>query len=192
MARDVAQRDRDQANFRIENLGNPQAANDATKTDNTSVPLPSAGAGSPGSSFLAAPADHVHPATPGNTIGMVMSFSHPDEQELTGPIETLLGEWAVDFTQFPPGDLIVTFAATVQVDAGTAEFDVHIGTHPGEIVEPHVSTIQTTSSTFEVRSETARFTPPAGLGLVQITGGNNDATFTCRIKSKSIIIRPAT
>ena len=64
MARDVAQRELDQAGFRIANLGDPQAPNDATRTDNQSVPRQSAGVGSPGTSLLAAPADHVHPASP--------------------------------------------------------------------------------------------------------------------------------
>ena len=44
MARDIAQRELDQGGFKISNLGNPTAPGDATKTDNTTVPLPNAGA----------------------------------------------------------------------------------------------------------------------------------------------------
>ena len=62
MSKDIAQRELDQAGFRISNLGAPTAADDATKTDNTTVPHANAGTGSPGVSLLAAPADHVHPS----------------------------------------------------------------------------------------------------------------------------------
>jgi hypothetical protein len=55
----------DLTGFRISNLGTPTAAGDATKTDNATVPHPSSGTGSAGTSLLAAPADHVHPATEG-------------------------------------------------------------------------------------------------------------------------------
>jgi hypothetical protein len=65
MAKDIAQRELDQGGFKIGNLGNPVTVGDATKTDNTSMPKPAAGGGAPGASFLAAPADHVHPAAPG-------------------------------------------------------------------------------------------------------------------------------
>jgi len=50
MSKDVAQRELDQAGFRISNLGTPTAAGDATKTDNAVIPLANAGTGSPGSS----------------------------------------------------------------------------------------------------------------------------------------------
>jgi hypothetical protein len=46
---------------RIAGLGLPTTANDATYTDNATTPAADAGAGSPGTSKLASPADHVHP-----------------------------------------------------------------------------------------------------------------------------------
>ena len=82
MATDVAQRDLDQAGFRIANLGDPTKAADATKTDNTSVPKPNAGTGSPGKSLLAAPADHVHPGTALGTVGSP-HFKQPRAKPMT-------------------------------------------------------------------------------------------------------------
>lgn len=60
MAIDEAQRQLDMATFRISNLGDPTAADDATKTDNVTAPVDPAAAASAGASLKAAPADHVH------------------------------------------------------------------------------------------------------------------------------------
>lgn len=60
MAFDELQRILDANNNRIISLGDPTAANDATKTDNTTAPANPAAAASAGASFKAAPADHVH------------------------------------------------------------------------------------------------------------------------------------
>src|SRR5215471_6886000 len=78
MSKDVAQRELDQAGFKVSNLGNPTAAGDATKTDNTTVPHAASGTGSPGTSLLAAPADHVHPAAASSSSYSAM-FSDPSE-----------------------------------------------------------------------------------------------------------------
>lgn len=50
----------DMQSLRISGLGDPTAANDATKTDNTTSPANPAAAASAGASLKAAPADHVH------------------------------------------------------------------------------------------------------------------------------------
>jgi hypothetical protein len=60
MAFDVLQRILDCDTNRIINLGNPIAANDATKTDNSTAPANPASAAAAGSSYYASPADHVH------------------------------------------------------------------------------------------------------------------------------------
>lgn len=60
MAIDEAQRQLDMGNFKISGLGTPTAANDVTKTDNSTAPANPAASASAGSSFLAAPRDHVH------------------------------------------------------------------------------------------------------------------------------------
>jgi hypothetical protein len=69
-AEDVLERPLDAAGKRIRRLGDPVTAKDATFTDTSTVPKAGSGAGSPGSSLLAAPADHVHPATSGTTLAM--------------------------------------------------------------------------------------------------------------------------
>ncbi len=61
MAEELLRAPLNAANHRVRGLGAPAATKDATYTDNTTLPQP-AGTASPGSSFLAAPADHVHPA----------------------------------------------------------------------------------------------------------------------------------
>jgi hypothetical protein len=61
-AADVLQRLLDAGGQRISNLGAPAAASDATYTDTSFTPLANSGTGSPGTSFLAAPRDHYHPA----------------------------------------------------------------------------------------------------------------------------------
>src|SRR3954451_4712417 len=101
MSKDVAQRELDQANFKISNLGTPTAAGDATKTDNTTVPLANAGTGSPGASLLAAPADHVHPSAAGASAFSAV-LSDPTEQSQTGPAETVIAQFPVDFSPSTP------------------------------------------------------------------------------------------
>jgi hypothetical protein len=69
-AEDVLERPLDAAGKRIRNLGDPTVAKDATFTDTATVPKADAGTGSPGTSLLAAPADHVHPASSGTSLAM--------------------------------------------------------------------------------------------------------------------------
>src|SRR5204863_3062985 len=122
MARDVAQRDLDQAGHRISNLGAPTTAGDATTTDIATVPRANSGTGAPGTSLLAAPADHVHPATPG-AGSFAVTLSDPSEQSQNGPSETLIAQFPVDFIGAPP-NLVATFNALVEVDSGSATFNV--------------------------------------------------------------------
>ena len=60
-AEDVLGRPLDAADNRIRRLGQPNATRDATFTDNTTAPKVATGTGTPGTSLLAAPADHAHP-----------------------------------------------------------------------------------------------------------------------------------
>jgi hypothetical protein len=69
-AEDVLERPLDAAGKRIRRLGDPVAGKDATFTDNSTAPKAGSGTGSPGTSLLAAPADHVHPASSGTTLAM--------------------------------------------------------------------------------------------------------------------------
>ena len=191
MAKDVAQRELDQAGNRISNLGTPTTAGDATKTDNTTVPLASAGVGSPGSSFLAAPIDHVHPAggEGSGSSGHVVTLSDASEQSMAGPDETVIAEFPVDFTG-GPGSVLPTFGAVVNVDAGMATFRMRVGADPGIVTGPIMATITTSSSTFELKSTTeAAFLSPGGVSLVKITAASDDVAHTCRIKSKTVVLQ---
>ena len=69
-AEDVLERQLDAAGRRIRRVGDPVAAKDATFTDNATVPRADSGSGSAGTSLLAAPADHVHPASSASSLVM--------------------------------------------------------------------------------------------------------------------------
>ena len=192
MSKDVAQRELDQAGLRISNLGTPITAGDATKTDNTTVPLPSSGAGNAGSSFLAAPIDHVHPASGGEGgAGFVVSLSDPNEQSMAGPDETVIAEFPVDFTG-APGSVVPVFGAVVNVDAGMGTFRLRVGADPGLVTGPVLATITTSSAAFELKSVTApSFLQPGGVSLIKITAASDDPAHTCRIRSKSVVLLAA-
>lgn len=190
MSKDVAQRELDQAGLRISNLGTPTTADDATKTDNATVPLPNSGAGHAGSSFLAAPIDHVHPASGGGEggTGFVVSLSDPTEQSMAGPDETVIAEFPVDFTG-APGSVIPVFGAVVDVDAGMGTFRLRVGADPGIVTGPVLATITTSSAAFELKSVTApSFLQPGGVSLIKITAASDDPAHTCRIRSKSVVL----
>jgi hypothetical protein len=69
-AEDVLERQVDAAGRRIRRLGDPAAAKDATFTDNNTVPRAASGSGAAGTSLLASPADHVHPASSASSLAM--------------------------------------------------------------------------------------------------------------------------
>lgn len=189
MARDVAQRDLDQAGHRISNIGAPTTAGDATRTDNTTVPLASSGAGAPGTSLLAAPADHVHPAAPGASSFSV-TLSDPSEQSQTGPTETVIAQFPIDFIGAPP-HLVPTFNALVDVDSGTATFNVRLAGTPdtadGDVI---VTILKDASGAFELKSSLGPVLAlPAAPALIKITAANDNAEASCRIKSKTVTLR---
>jgi hypothetical protein len=192
MSKDVAQRELDQAGFRISNLGTPTAAGDATKTDNASAPLANAGAGSPGSSLLAAPADHVHPATPGGGSSYAAMFSDPSQQSQSGPDETVIAQFPVDFSPTTP-NLIPTFAAIVQVGAGTATFNVRLSVTPDIVDGGILATITKTAEGGEQLLSVVgpSFVPLTVPALIKITVANDNAEATCRIRSKTVTLRAA-
>jgi hypothetical protein len=192
MAKDIAQRELDQGGFRISNLGAPTAAGDATRTDNITVPSANAGSGSPGASFLAAPADHVHPAAQGAAAGVLLTFSDPSEQSAAGPNETVVAEFLVDFPSLSRNDMQVGFGAVVNVDGGTATFNVRLVPDPGVVEGVILAAITTTSGAFELKATTgARFAPVSGPALLQVTAANDNAAVTCRIKSKTVVLKSA-
>ena len=191
MSKDVAQRELDQAGFKISNLGTPTAAGDATKTDNTTVPLANAGTGSPGASLLAAPVDHVHPAAAGSSAYSAM-VSDPSEQSQSGPDETVIAQFPVDFSPTTP-NLIPTFEAIVDVDSGTATFNVRLSVTPDVVDGAILATItKTAEGGAELRSTVGpSFVPLTVPALIKITAANDNAAVSCRIRSKTVTLRAA-
>jgi hypothetical protein len=191
MSKDVAQRELDQANFKISNLGTPTAAGDATKTDNTTVPLANAGTGSPGTSLLAAPVDHVHPSAAGSSAYSAM-VSDPSEQSQSGPDEAVIAQFPVDFSPTTP-NLIPTFEAIVDVDSGTATFNVRLSVTPDVVDGAILATItKTAEGGAELRSAVGpSFVPLTVPALIKITAANDNAAVSCRIRSKTVTLRAA-
>jgi len=191
MSKDVAQRELDQANFKISNLGTPTAAGDATKTDNTTVPLANAGTGSPGTSLLAAPVDHVHPSAAGSSAYSAM-VSDPSEQSQSGPDETVIAQFPVDFNPTTT-NLIPTFEAIVDVDSGTATFNVRLSVTPDVVDGAILATItKTAEGGAELRSAVGpSFVPLTVPALIKITAANDNAAVSCRIRSKTVTLRAA-
>jgi hypothetical protein len=191
MSKDVAQRELDQAGFRISNLGTPTAAGDATKTDNATVPHASSGTGSPGTSLLAAAADHVHPAAAASSSYSAI-LSDPSEQSQTGLAETVIAQFPVDFSAATP-NLIPTFAAIVDVDSGTATFIVRLSVTPDVIDGGILATItKTAEGGPQLLSVVGpSFAPLSVPALIKITATNDNAEATCRIRSKTVTLRAA-
>jgi hypothetical protein len=189
MVSDVAKRDLDQAGFRIANIGEPKKG-DATRTDNESKPKPNAGSGSPGSSFLAAPADHVHPASPGGggSSGTV-DISDPTEQKVTGTDEQLVSEHLVQFQGLGDPRMTIALGAIGKVSSGRAEFWVAIGGTPGKPDGKRTVGSSINSDAFEkVGASGGTFETPAGLELVKMVVKPDKADAVCHIKTKSIAL----
>ena len=191
MSKDVAQRELDQANFKISNLGTPTAAGDATKTDNATVPLANAGTGSPGTSLLAAPVDHVHPSAAGSSAYSAM-VSDPSEQSQFGPDETVIAQFPIDFSPTTP-NLIPTFEAIVDVDSGTATFNVRLSVTPDVVDGAILATItKTAEGGPQLLSVVGpSFVPLTVPALIKITAANDNAAVSCRIRSKTVTLRAA-
>jgi hypothetical protein len=191
MSKDVAQRELDQAGFKISNLGDPTAAGDATKTDNTTVPAANSGTGAAGRSLLAAPADHVHPSA-ASSSGYSCTLTDPSEQEQSGPNETVIAQFPVDFSPTTPG-LIPTFAAIVDVDSGTATFNVRLSITPDVVDGGILATItKAAGSGAELKATVgAAFVPLTQPALIKITAANDNGEASCRIRSKTVTLRAA-
>jgi hypothetical protein len=190
MAREVAQRDVDQAGFRITNLGKPQVAGDATQTDNTTVPLPASGTGAAGKSFLAAPIDHVHPAAPGSGAALV-PVDFDGEQEMTGTTEEVVGQRLIDFGPFTSGNVSAVFSASIDVDSGTGTFNVRVGGTSGQPDGAILATLLTQAAppAFEDKIAAGLAQPrPTAPSLLKITAVTDNANTTCRIKNHRVVL----
>jgi len=181
MARDIAQREIDLAGFRVLNIGAPQSANDATHVDAQAVPLPASGAGNPGTSLLAAPADHVHPAQPGTQT--LLQIDSDDEMEVVGPTEDLVFQKYVDFTPLASGNLTPMFSGFINVDSGdTGTFNVRLGGSPGIPDGTVIATITTQSAAPEPKIAAGpAVARPSGPALLKVTGATVGPNATARI-----------
>lgn len=172
MAKDIAQRELDQGGHRISNLGDPMAAGDATKTDNQSVPKANAGTGAAGTSFLAAAADHVHPADGegggGGGCGLI-EVSDPSCQSVKGKTEEIVAEWNVDFGGLKAPQMLVSFAAIAKAAGGTATFKVRLGGTVGLPDGNVVATATTNGGTFSPLQGIQPTDNPGQPSLVKIT-----------------------
>lgn len=104
MAIDEAQRQLSMKNFKISDLGDPSAANDVTKTDNTTAPANPAASAAAGSLFKAAPADHVHQG-----VHSVRGESNPNlygDVQLVGASGLSVTQSGQVITLTAPGDSI--------------------------------------------------------------------------------------
>jgi hypothetical protein len=186
MSRDVAERDLDQAGFRIVNLGEPQAPGDATHTDNRTPPNQTSGSGAPGNSLLASPADHVHPMP---IVFLPIDFE--GEHEVAGQTESVVAQRFIDMTALTRRTTALTvFTALVDVDAGTGTFRVRAGGGPdtpdGAIMAE--MTIQSAAPNFTPSLVNGPPTPVPAQALLKISAFTDDPGTTCRIKGARIVL----
>lgn len=188
MAKDLAQRELDQRGFRITNLGTPTAAGDATKTDNAAVPKAASGAGAPGTSFLAAPADHVHPAPPGGAGAGIIALDDPTEQVASGG-PSVIWEAAVNFGELPGDRMICSVAAIVQAVGGTGKIELKIGGDPGQTDGALAVAFETSAPGTELKGDRAEVPKPAGLELVKLVMGTPSDDVRVHARGKTVIFR---
>lgn len=197
MAKDVAVRELDQSGFRISNLGTPTDAGDATKTDNQSVPKANSGAGSPGTSFLAAPADHVHPASPA-TGGAppIINVDAPGYQKVIGTTEELIFEEFVDLTALGTAKMDVSFGGIFKVEGNApdgstfATFRVRLGGTLGQPDGTQLSSINLPTTDFRTEDLTSpNVDNPGHHQLVKITAQGAADNMVAHARGRSIQFR---
>src|SRR5204863_9447753 len=136
---------------------------------------------------------HVHPATPGGGgSSYAATFSDPSEQSQSGPDETVIAQFPVDFSPTTP-NLIPTFEAIVDVDSGTATFNVRLSVTPDVVDGAILATItKTAEGGAELSSAVGpSFVPLTVPALIKITAANDNAAIRCRIRSKTVTLRAA-
>jgi hypothetical protein len=161
MAKDVAQRQLDLAGFRISNLGTPADAGDATKTDNASVPLAGRRNASPGISFLAAAADHIHPLEPD-----LLTLSDPALQVVDARREVWFG--VVDFDQLVGDHVQVGLSGLLENCLLMAWLDGQVGNPSAGTLVMNVDS-SSTNLVPVAAVGSAPFARPAGAHLLTLT-----------------------
>ena len=198
MAKDIAQRELDQAGFRISNLGNPTTAGDATKTDNQTVPKANSGSGSAGTSLLAAAADHVHPAGGDGGEGggdggscALLDLCDPSCQSVAGKTEEVVAEFHVDFAGLKAPQMLVAFSAIAKAAGGTATLNVRLGGTVGLPDGNVIATASTNGGTFSPVQGVQPADNPGQPSLVKITALTDSDGGTAFVYGKTIEFRKA-
>ena len=190
MAKDVARRELDQGGFRISNLGDPQSPRRCNQDGQHDRSAGECHDGIGWQSVFAAPADHVHPIA-SNHYPYVLGFSGFDGAVAgRGPAET------PGCTSFPSHSprchwavWSATLAAAVEVDSGTATFNLRLGPTPDVVDGVLLTTITTVSATFEAQAFSSdAFSRPDVETFLKVTAANDNAAATCRIKNKTVVL----
>lgn len=159
MVRDVLQHAADAAGNQIKSLGAPSEKGDATFTDTQTAPAPIAGAGAPGRSLLAAPADHVHPdPAPMRVVASGTTTLAAGARVTLSTFRRGPGE------MFPPGGFVFV---RDDKDGITWENEVdganHLGTYherTGKVNELRFRAVNVTTSARTIEWATAGLTTP--------------------------------
>ncbi len=108
------------------------------------------------------------------------------------PMMCLIAQFPVDFSPATPG-LIPTFAAIVDVDSGTASFNVRLSVTPDVVDGAVLATLTKTAEGGPQLLSVAgpAFVPLTVPALIKITAANDNAEASCRIRSKTVTLRAA-
>jgi hypothetical protein len=104
----------------------------------------------------------------------------------------VVAQFPVDFSPTTP-NLIPTFAAIVDVDSGTATFNVRLSVTPDVVDGGILATItKAAGSGAELKASVGpSFVPLNQPALIKITAANDNAEASCRIRSKTVTLRAA-
>lgn len=194
--KDVALRDLDMAGFRIVNLGEPKEEGEFTTVDHDSLPMRASGKGSPGKSFLAAAADHVHPAGEGGgEVELLVTVKETDDsyQVVRGTEEQLVAEFLLELPLLQSKEFLLGVSALVKAENGTAVFNVRFGGEPGEVDGKKVGSFETDSDEWAPKgSGGGPITTPRLPELVKITAANEKRDGVAHIRFKKVSASPET
>jgi hypothetical protein len=189
-ARDVALRELDMAGFRIVNLGPPEEEGAFTSVDLKSVPKAPSGAGAPGKSLLAAPADHVHPAQ-GEAATLVRE-TDDSYQTVRGTEEQLVAEFLLEVHNLPSDEFQLTVIALVKAENGVATYGIRYGGTPGKVDGKKVGTFQSNRGEWEVKGAYSEVVlTPSLPELVKITAAHEKREGIAHIRFKKVSASPA-
>jgi len=190
MAKDIAQRDLDQGGHQISNLGDPKQAGDATRVDTRSIPKAAMGSGSPGTSLLAAPADHVHPAASvGGGGSGAITFADPSRQSADTALAVIWAQ-AVDFSELSGDKVTCSIGAIVRVtDGATGTVELRLGGDDDKPDGTPVAAIVTNSAQDEIKAARADIAKPSGPTLIKLVASTASTPGSVIASGKSMSFR---